>query len=121
MADQHRPGGDAGAFTARTGPAKRKDAMTPAGSPSPFPGMDPYLEDPALWLEFHRQLVAVLQELLSGLVGQRYEIVIGRRRFLVTAEHQEDYLEIHQRSDDRRVTLIDVVSPADKTTAAGRE
>ncbi|MGL6095598.1 MAG: DUF4058 family protein, partial [Fimbriiglobus sp.] len=28
--------------------------------PSPFPGMDPYLEDPAYWSGFHSRLVVGL-------------------------------------------------------------
>ena len=30
--------------------------------PSPFPGMDPYLEDQSLWPDFHRQFLIELQE-----------------------------------------------------------
>jgi hypothetical protein len=88
--------------------------------------MNPYLEDLALWPDFHRRLVAILfQILLPGLV-ERYRAAVGKRRYTTTAaqgaaEHQEDYLEIRQRSDGSLVTLLDVVSPANKTTAAGRE
>jgi hypothetical protein len=38
----------------------------------------------------------------------------------VGKEHQEEYIEIYQRFDGRLITLIDVVSPANKLTAAGR-
>jgi hypothetical protein len=93
--------------------------MPPQGSQSPFPGMDPYLEDEALWPEFHRRLVGVIRELLSSrLGGVRYEVVIGQRRFPAGAE---DYLEIRQRSDGGLVTLVDVVSPANKMTNPGRQ
>jgi hypothetical protein len=39
--------------------------------PSPFPGMDPYLEDPGLWPDFHGELiyacrVRLLEQLPSG-------------------------------------------------------
>lgn len=97
--------------------------------PSPFPGMDPYLEDDALWPSFHHQLVMCLyQILLPGLVD-RYRARVGQRHYateqalftsVVREEHHEDYIEIRQRNDGRLVTLIDVVSPANKTTAAGR-
>ncbi len=97
--------------------------------PSPFPGMDPYLEDEALWPVFHHQLVMCLyQILLPGLVD-RYRARVGQRHYLteqalftsvVREEHHEDYIEIRQRTDGRLITLIDVVSPANKVTSAGR-
>ncbi len=97
--------------------------------PSPFPGMDPYLEDEALWPVFHHQLVMCLyQILLPGLVD-RYRARVGQRHYLteqalftsvVREEHHEDYIEIRQRNDGRLITLIDVVSPANKVTPAGR-
>jgi hypothetical protein len=92
----------------------------------PFPGMDPYLEDPALWPGFQRRLVACLLETLRPGLTKRYRGAIGRRRYAVATssgaeEHEEDYLEIRQTSDDRLVTLLYVVSPANKSTAAGRQ
>jgi hypothetical protein len=101
--------------------------MSSAQEPgSPFPGMDPYLEDPALWPQFHRRLVAALAESLRPTVAGRYGLVTQCRRYMTAEaeggeEHQEDYLEIRQRSNDQLVTLADVVSPANKTTAEGRE
>jgi hypothetical protein len=97
--------------------------------PSPFPGMDPYLEDEALWPVFHHQLVMCLyQILLPGLVD-RYRARVCQRTYtteqalftsVVREEHHEDYIEIRQRSDGRLVTLLDVVSPANKVTSMGR-
>src|SRR5579871_4289452 len=97
--------------------------------PSPFPGMDPYLEDEAVWPSFHHQLVMSLyQILLPGLVD-RYRARVSQRHYVtkqaqftsvLRKQHHEDYLEIRQRGDGRLVTLVDVVSPANKTTAAGR-
>ena len=97
--------------------------------PSPFPGMDPYLEDEGLWPAFHHHLVMCLyQILLPGLVD-RYRARVCQRHYVteqalftsvVREEHHEDYVEIRQRNDGRLVTLLDVVSPANKTTRAGR-
>jgi hypothetical protein len=91
--------------------------------------MDPYLEDEALWPVFHHQLVMCLyQILLPGLVD-RYRARVSQRHYcteqalftsVVREEHHEDYIEIRQRTDNRLVTLVDVVSPANKTTATGR-
>ena len=97
--------------------------------PSPFPGMDPYLEDDALWPVFHHQLVMCLyQILLPGLVD-RYRARVNQRHYVteqalftsvVREEHHEDYIEIRQRSDGRLITLVDVVSPTNKLNPAGR-
>ena len=97
--------------------------------PSPFPGMDPYLEDEQVWPVFQHQLVLCLyQILLPGLVD-RYRARIGQRHYVteqalftsvVREEHQEEFIEVRQRSDGRLVTLVDVVSPSNKTTDAGR-
>ncbi len=84
----------------------------------PFPGMDPYLEDPALWPEFHRRLVETVRQTLSpGLSEYRYRLAIGQRRY---ATSEEDYLEVRRVSNDGLVTLVEVVSPANKTTEEGR-
>ncbi len=98
--------------------------------PSPFPGMDPYLENEELWPLFHHQLVLCLyQILLPGLVD-RYRARVSQRVYateqalftsIVHEEHREDYIEIRQRTDGRLVTLLDVVSPPNKTTRSGRD
>jgi hypothetical protein len=97
--------------------------------PSPFPGMDPYLEDDALWPVFHHQLVMCLyQILLPGLVD-RYRARVNQRHYVteqalftsvVREEHHEDYIEIRQRSDGRLITLVDAVSPTNKLNPTGR-
>jgi hypothetical protein len=85
--------------------------------------MDPYLEDERVWPTFQHQLVSCLyQILLPGLID-RYRARVGQRRYTdeAAAVRCEDYIEIRQRSDGRLVTLLDVVSPANKTTTAGRQ
>jgi hypothetical protein len=96
---------------------------------SPFPGMDPYLENESLWPGFHHQLIACLyQVLLPGLVD-RYKARVGQRRYtieqalftsVVREEHHEEYVEIRSRGENRLVTLLEATGPANKATAAGR-
>lgn len=98
--------------------------------PSPFPGMDPYLEHPKLWPAFQHQLLACLyQILLPGLVD-RYRARVGTRTYvsemplftsIIRDEYTEEFIEIRTRTDNRLVTLLEVVSPANKTTPAGRQ
>lgn len=97
--------------------------------PSPFPGMDPYLENESLWQGFHRQLIAGLyQVLLPGLVD-RYRARVSQRVYvteeplftsIIKQEHQEEFIEIRQRSDGRLVTLVDIASPTNKKLPEGR-
>ena len=97
--------------------------------PSPFPGMDPYVEAAAAWPTFHHHLIAaVYQLLLPGLVD-RYRARVAVRQYVsetplftsvLREQHAEEYIEVRSRADARLVTLVDVVSPANKTSPAGR-
>jgi hypothetical protein len=98
--------------------------------PSPFPGMDPFLESDRLWPLFQHQLVTCLyQILLPGLVD-RYKARIGQRHYsteqalftsVIKEEHHEEFIEVRHRNETRLVTLIEVVSPVNKTTDTGRQ
>lgn len=97
--------------------------------PSPFPGMDPYLESAPLWAELHQQFVAALYQGLAPMLADRYRAKVATRKYatelvLFTSvrkeEQSEPFLEIRTRSDNKLATLIDVVSPANKTTVDGR-
>lgn len=124
----------------------------------PFPGMDPYLEDPAVWEDFHRRLITFCADALqSGLPGG-YDARIDERlrvisasgdpvSFLpdvgisiqsstrsgarssagavatldpvslevdVVAEIRESWIEI-RRGDRELVTIIEILSPGNKT------
>jgi hypothetical protein len=97
--------------------------------PSPFPGMDPYLENEILWPLFHHQLVLCLYQLLLPGLVDRYRARVSQRMYgiehalftsVVREDHHEDYIEIRQRNDGRLVTMLDVVSPLNKTSSSGR-
>ena len=97
--------------------------------PSPFPGMDPYLEDGRLWPGFQHQLVACLYQLLLPNVADRYRARVAQRRYVtetplftsvIREEHCEDFIELRSRSDSRLVTLLDLVSPLNKSSPIGR-
>ena len=47
--------------------------------PSPFPGMDPYLEDPGLWPDVHHRLITVAAELLTEQLRPKYYARIEER------------------------------------------
>jgi hypothetical protein len=97
--------------------------------PCPFPGMDPYLEQERLWPTVHSLLVnTIFQLLVPGLV-ERYRARVQERVYtleqvlftsVTREEHREPFLEIRHRSDNRLVTLLEVISPTNKTTDVGR-
>jgi hypothetical protein len=128
-----------------------------------FPGMDPWLERPALWPDVHLELIAQIRRQLQGLVGPRYYVAAEERVYLeapidrqftpdsvvivspsavstATAppggqvadqptvllveeiEQKEHFLEIREVDGGHRVvTVIEVLSPANKRPGAGRE
>ncbi|HEY9795410.1 MAG TPA: DUF4058 family protein [Leptolyngbyaceae cyanobacterium] len=40
--------------------------------PSPFPGMDPYLEQPAFWSSFHSRLVVAIASAIEAMLDPQY-------------------------------------------------
>jgi len=97
--------------------------------PSPFPGMDPYLETAALWPAFHHQFAAGLYQLLLPGLVDRYRARVAQRVYftevalftsVVRDQHTEEVIEVRQRGDGRLVTLIDIASPANKAMPEGR-
>ena len=40
--------------------------------PSPFPGMDPYLEDPGLWPDVHHEIISEIRAALNLNLRLRY-------------------------------------------------
>jgi hypothetical protein len=51
--------------------------------PSPFPGVDPLLEDQGYWEEFHTKFMSYTQEALAELVPDSYEVRIIERLSLI--------------------------------------
>ena len=49
--------------------------------PSPFPGMDPFLEGPE-WEDFHATFNTVLRELLSPTIEPDYVVRVERRVYV---------------------------------------
>lgn len=47
--------------------------------PSPFPGMDPYLEERGLWSDLHSTLISYIREALQPQVRPKYVARIGER------------------------------------------
>ena len=50
--------------------------------PSPFPGMDPYVERPARWADFHASLIIYIRENLQPELRPRYVARVDERVYL---------------------------------------
>lgn len=84
-------------------------------SSSPFPGMNPYLEQPAIWVDFHTEFLVAFRRLLVPQVGPnaivQFEEDLGEARFL----------EVRDLKGRDLITSIELLCPSNKRAGAGRE
>lgn len=66
--------------------------------PSPFPGMDPYLEKRTIWPGVHQRLIACISETIQPLIRPKYIATIGERIQLAVARQSyiPDVLLLHR-------------------------
>lgn len=130
--------------------------------PTPFPGMDPYLEQAGLWPDVHNRLIAALADFLAPALRPRYFVAIEERTYTVAPddlvfagradvavvergqpadlaedtadaegavlvevplldEVRETFLEVRSAAGERIVTVLELLSPANKRPGGGRE
>lgn len=85
--------------------------------PSPFPGMDPYLEG-SLWMTVHAQLSAEIARQLAPLLRPRYLALTVEWIAPTAVPHVT--VEIRNAANRQLVTAIEVLSPTNKR-GDGRE
>src|SRR6516225_1657744 len=56
---------------------------------TPFPGMDPYIEQCGLWADFHDDLIAEIKRSLAAQLPERYFVQTGERSYIVLAGTDE--------------------------------
>lgn len=49
---------------------------------SPFPGMDPYLEQPAFWSSFHSRLIVAVADAIEAMLDPHYYVEVETRTYL---------------------------------------
>lgn len=49
--------------------------------PSPFPGMDPYLEQPALWSSFHSRFIVAIANAIEENLSEQYYVEVETRTY----------------------------------------
>jgi hypothetical protein len=77
--------------------------------PSPFPGMDPFLEDPAIFPDLHDRLIFCLSDALNGQLPEPYYASMASRVWVQTA----------QRRIVRDVSLVHAQQTANGGISAG--
>lgn len=53
---------------------------------SPFPGMNPYLENPELWAEVHHRLITAIAIAIAPPIRPKYRVAIEKRTYLGDVE-----------------------------------
>jgi hypothetical protein len=103
---------------------------------SPFPGMDPYLEEPGIWPDFHHAFaVSTAQALNAALPDRSYALVLSRTETgtidgrprprasgWLDEPSRHQFIEIRDANQDHRlVTLIEILSPTIKQAGPDRD
>ncbi len=52
----------------------------------PFPGMDPYIERPAIWTDFHDSLIPAIRAALQPVLRPRYVALVQDRLYVVQSQ-----------------------------------
>jgi hypothetical protein len=65
--------------------------------PSPFPGMNPYLEHPSVWLGFHAQFVPAVSHALNARLGGAYIALVEEQVYI--HEVDENVVRLAGRAD----------------------
>ena len=83
--------------------------------------MDPYLEDRRVWEDFHTTFLVALRAALKPQLPPDFVARLERRECLKT-EIREVFLEVRRvREPGEVVTVIELLSPANKESGRGRE
>ncbi|MCX7925531.1 MAG: DUF4058 family protein [Fimbriimonadales bacterium] len=63
-----------------------------ATAKNPFPGMNPYLEDPALWGDVHHTLISAIRRQLNRALPEGYVALIQERVYVEVGDARKHYL-----------------------------
>ena len=98
---------------------------------SPFPGMNPYFEQAAHWLDFHSEFLSALRRLLAPQVAPKYIVQLEAHIYIHGVPTQlsllkQDvekvpFLEVRDRQGRELVTAIELLSPSNKRSGEDRE
>ena len=70
--------------------------------PSPFPGMDPYLEKPGIWPDVHHTLISGIQGSLAAQLRPKYLVRIDERAYI--SDETDETLKAQLRVPEVEIT-----------------
>lgn len=85
--------------------------------PSPFPGMNPYLENPAFWSEFRNLLISSISQTLNPILRPKYRVAIEQRVYQTTDGDSvlvgvpDVAVQSHQTANNQETGNVAVASP----------
>lgn len=83
--------------------------------PSPFLGMDPWLENPALFPNVHQRLITYASDAIQARVGNRYFVSIGERVYIEEPEGTHGFCpDVHLVATDEPRGLATMAVEADR-------
>jgi hypothetical protein len=99
--------------------------------PSPFPGMNPYLEQDDVWEDFHGRFVPIAAEFIGEQIQPAYIVKLGVNVYIHEPPYarlvppvdvcREPYLEIRDRQSRQLVTALELLSPTNKRPGPDRQ
>ncbi|MBE9140170.1 DUF4058 family protein [Nodosilinea sp. LEGE 07088] len=91
--------------------------------PSPFPGMDPYLEHPRAWPNIHHRLITAIADDLAPKLLPKYQVLVEERVYQVDSQDSilvgAPDVSVGQRQQQRAQmtgTVATALRPADAVT-----
>ncbi len=89
--------------------------------PSPFPGMDPYLEQEWIWHDFHGHLLGRLVAAITPQIVPQYVCRYANPAKWDMGTERTPFLEIRDLHNREVITVIDLLTPANKKAGPERE
>src|SRR3954453_17075124 len=87
----------------RRGFASRDPIRRLSTMPSPFPGMDPYLEYPGLWPDVHLTLISGYRDFLAPQLRPKYVVRVEERTYI--SDDSDPSLKLQLRIPDVEVAI----------------
>jgi hypothetical protein len=74
--------------------------------PSPFPDMDPYLEHPEIWPEFHNRLIVAVADDLGPQLRPKYRVAAVITNLAVISPSNQRAAKGRQVYEERRLKIL---------------
>jgi len=89
--------------------------------PSPFPGMNPYLEYPAFWSSFHTRLIVAIADVVAPQLSSQYYVEVESRTYQSDESEEELLIGIPDaivfaRQEDALTTESPIIESASTAT-----